>query len=91
MCRWLAVSRSGYYEHKTRPVSQAKTRTAYLARAVIGVFKAFDGIYGHRRVGAHLRRAGIEVCDETVRRLMRANAPGGLPAQAVPAGHDCAR
>lgn len=70
MCRWLEVSRSGYYEFKTRPASRSAERRAELAGLVAGVFHAFDGIYGHRRIGAHLRRAGVSVCDEQVRRLM---------------------
>ena len=71
MCKWLAVSRSGYYEFKTRPQSATAVWRAEVSELVAGVFATFDGIYGYRRIGPQLRRQGTVVCDETVRQIMR--------------------
>jgi putative transposase len=70
MCRWLGVSRSGFYEWRGRPSSATARRRFWLAVQVAKAFKASRGTYGYRRVRVALRRGGIEAGPELVRYLM---------------------
>lgn len=82
MCRLLNVSRSGYYEWRSRPESATARRREQL-KAVIGkAFELSNGTYGHRRVHAQLRRWDVRARPELVRRLMR--LMGLVPCQARP-------
>ena len=70
MVVWAKVSRSGYYEWKTRiPCSTARWR-AELGEIVEYVFADSDGTYGYRRIHAALARAGRHVDPQTVRSIM---------------------
>jgi transposase InsO family protein len=70
MTCWAKVSRSGYYEWKTRtPCSTARWR-AELGEIVDYLFADSDGTYGYRRVHAALARAGRHVDPQTVRSIM---------------------
>ncbi|NMM17172.1 MAG: IS3 family transposase [Cellulomonas sp.] len=71
MCLWLSVSRSGFYDWRSRPTSRADTRRGELRVLIAAVFDGSEQTYGHRRVHAHLRRAGVRVGPEVVRHLMR--------------------
>jgi putative transposase len=71
MCRWLSVSKSGYYEWKDRPASAAQRRRDLLKIKIKTLFESFDGTYGYRRLHAELLRGGEQVSDELVRQLMR--------------------
>jgi len=71
MCRWLSISRSGFYDWRSRPASAAATRREDLKVLITHVFDGSDQTYGYRRVHAHLRRAGVDVGPELVRHLMR--------------------
>jgi putative transposase len=71
MCRWLAVSRSGFYEWRTRPVSATAKRRAELKLKIQALFAAADGTCGYRRLHAALVRGGDRVGPELVRALMR--------------------
>lgn len=82
MCRLLNVSRSGYYEWRSRPESATAQRREHL-KAVIGkAFELSNGTYGHRRVHAQLQRWDVQARPELVRRLMR--LMGLVPCQARP-------
>lgn len=70
MCAWLGVSRSGYYEWRTRPPSPAARRRSRLATLIRAIFDRSRGTYGYRRVHAVLRRSGEQVGPELVRALM---------------------
>lgn len=70
MCRWLEMSRSGFYEWWNRPASATARRRFWLAVQVRKSFVAGRGTYGYRRVHAALVRRGIEVGPELVRHLM---------------------
>ena len=72
MCTWLAVSKSGYYEWRTRPLSRTATRRGRLRTLIAKVFADSDGTYGHRRIHAVLTRWGEHASLELVRALMRA-------------------
>jgi transposase InsO family protein len=79
MCRLLGVSRSGFYEWATRPASASARRRAELATLIEYEFEQSGGTYGYRRIHAELRRKGVAVDDELIRRLMR--ALGLVPVQ----------
>jgi putative transposase len=70
MCAWLEVSKSGFYEWRSRPESAAAGRRAELRLAIGDVFADSDGTYGYRRVAAQLARQGVAAGEELVRRLM---------------------
>ena len=71
MCRWLGVSKSGFYEWLSRPESAAAARRELLKIKIEALFYANDEAYGYRRMHAALVRGGEEVGDELVRKLMR--------------------
>ena len=71
MCRWLQVSRSGYYEWRNRPASATAQRRQLLKIKIKALFDASDGTYGYRRLHEELVRGGERVGLELVRELMR--------------------
>jgi transposase InsO family protein len=71
MCMWLEVSKSGYYEWRSRPESAAAARRELLKIKIKALFEANDETYGYRRIHAALVRGGEQVSDELVRQLMR--------------------
>lgn len=71
MCRWLEVSKSGYYEWRSRPESATAKRREELKLLVRKAFEDSDGTYGYRRVWWQLARWGVRAGLELVRALMR--------------------
>jgi transposase InsO family protein len=71
MCSWLDVSKSGFYDWKSRPESATAERRKKLALIIRRIFDDSDSTYGHRRIAAQLARQGIIAGEELVRRLMR--------------------
>ena len=71
MCAWLSISRSGFYDWRSRPTSAAATRRGNLKVLITAVFESSDQTYGYRRIHADLRRCGVAVGPELVRHLMR--------------------
>jgi transposase InsO family protein len=71
MCRWLEVSKSGYYEWRSRPESATAKRREELKLLVKKAFDDSDGTYGYRRVWGQLARWGVRAGPELVRALMR--------------------
>ncbi|MGP4030420.1 IS3 family transposase [Actinomadura sp. 3N407] len=82
MCAWLHVSRSGFYDWRTRPLSATAERRERLKLMIEAVFEANHDTYGYRRVHAVLARSGEEVSPELVRQLMR--ELGLVPVQPRP-------
>ena len=85
MCRWLEVSRSGYYDWITRPESATVKRRELLKVKIKALFEANNEEYGYRRMHQALVRGGEECSDEFVRRLMR--ELGLEPCQPKPYRH----
>jgi putative transposase len=85
MCRWLEVSRSGYYDWKTRPESEAAKRRELLKVKIKALFEVNNEEYGYRRMHQALIRGGEECCPELVRDLMR--ELGLRPCQPKPWRH----
>jgi putative transposase len=71
MCRWLGVSKSGFYEWRARPESVTAQRRELLKVKIKALFDASDGTYGYRRLHATLARGGEQAGPELVRQLMR--------------------
>ena len=71
MCAWLDVSKSGFYDWKSRPESATAERRKKLSLIIRRIFDDSDSTYGHRRIAAQLARQGIVAGEELVRRLMR--------------------
>ena len=82
MCGWLGVSKSGFYEWRSRPESETARRRELLKIKIKALFEFNDEEYGYRRVHQALVRGGGQASDETVRRLMR--ELGLVPCQPKP-------
>lgn len=71
MCRWLGVSKSGFYEWRDRPASATAQRRDELKKEIRRLFDKFEERYGYRRIHVELGKQGWQVTDELVRKLMR--------------------
>lgn len=71
MCLWAQVSRSGYDNWSTRPLSATARRRDTLTELVVLVFGDSDGRYGYRRVHGALDRSGWHTDPDTIRLIMR--------------------
>lgn len=72
------IAPSTYYAAKTRPRSGRSIRDAELTVKITTIHKENYGVYGARKMTASLKRAGEQVAECTVRRLMRAQGLSGL-------------
>lgn len=72
MCSLLAVSASGYYDWKSRDITETAERRMALTILIKAIFFKSRETYGHRRVAAQLARQGRPAGEELVRQLMRA-------------------
>jgi transposase InsO family protein len=74
MCQVLQVSRSGYYDWRARqgqePGPQRRRREQLLGRIRLAHEQSRQ-LYGSPRVCAELKEQGVEVCENTVARLMK--------------------
>ena len=71
MCKWLGVSKSGFYDWRSRPESATARRRELLKIKIKALFEANDSTYGYRRMHAALARGGEQAGRELVRQLMR--------------------
>jgi putative transposase len=71
MCAWLEVSKSGYYEWRSRPESATAQRREGLKLLIQKAFDDSGGTYGYRRIWSQLARWGVRAGLELVRALMR--------------------
>lgn len=71
MCRWMKVSRSGFYEWRSAPESATAKRRAELALIITKSFEESNETYGYRRVHADLAAWGVPCGPELVRSIMR--------------------
>jgi putative transposase len=70
MCDALNVSRSGYYAWVDRPTSPRQLRQEQLVERIRQVHEQSQGTYGSPRVHAELIERKVDVCVNTVARLM---------------------
>ena len=74
VCRLLAVSRSGLYEHRARiadPCARARADAA-LVETILEIHRQSRGTYGSPRVHAELKAEGVAIGKKRVARLMEA-------------------
>jgi transposase InsO family protein len=71
MCAWLEVSKSGFYDWKSRPESATAERRHKLALIIRKIFDDSDSTYGYRRIAWQLARQGTVAGPELVRKIMR--------------------
>jgi transposase InsO family protein len=71
MCEVLRVSRSGYYAWAIRPPGERASRQAELTEQIRLVHAESFGTYGSPRVRAELVEQKIDVCVNTVAKLMK--------------------
>ena len=50
VCEWLGVSKSGFYDWRTRPQSEAAQRRELLEIKIKTLFEANNSEYGYRRI-----------------------------------------
>jgi transposase InsO family protein len=72
MCAWLDVSKSGFYDWRSRPESATAERQEKLKLLIKKIFDDSDGTYGYRRIAGQLARWRVPAGAELVRKLMRA-------------------
>ena len=71
LCRALAVTPSGYYAWRQRPVSARAARDRQLLTTLRVVHAEHRQAYGRPRLHRELRARGIRIGEKRVRRLMR--------------------
>jgi putative transposase len=71
MCRWMEISRSGFYEWRNAPESATAKRRGELALIIRKSFDDSNETYGYRRVHADLAAWGVPCGPELVRSVMR--------------------
>ena len=72
MCRWVKVSKSGYYAWRNRPESSTTQRREDLTAIIVKFFDGSEQACGYRRIHAGLARSGVKVSLDMVRRIMAA-------------------
>ncbi|MGF7120506.1 transposase InsO family protein [Rhodococcus sp. BE178] len=83
ICRVLTaqgvqVAPRTYRNWKTTPPSARVVTDAYLTNALLGTVDTAEGLYGRRKMTAHLRRNGHQVAACTVDRLMTDEGLSGI-------------
>jgi putative transposase len=71
MCEVLQVSRSGYYAWLDRPASARRERQQELTEQIRQVHQQSEQTYGSPRIHDELVEQGINVCVNTVAKLMK--------------------
>jgi len=79
LCRTLGVSRSAFYDWRTRPPSKRARADQRLMMNIRAVHTRSHGTYGRPRVHAELLEQGIEVGQRRIARLMRQDGLAGVP------------
>lgn len=76
----LDVSRSGFYEYRSRSLSLTALRPIWLTGLITEVHGRSRGTYGSRRVHAELTLGmGVSVSRITIEKLMRIAGVQGIP------------
>jgi putative transposase len=73
MCHALGVSKSGYFASLKRRISKRAKRHAELAERISNIHAQSRKTYGSPRVHRELVAQGVQICENSVARLMRAN------------------
>jgi putative transposase len=84
ICRTLGVSASAYYHRRTGRRSRRSVQDERLLGEIEAVQAANYHCYGYRRTWKALKRDGVDVGRDRVRRLMRANGIQGAKRRGKP-------
>jgi putative transposase len=79
LCDVLQASRSGYYAWSARPASSTTLRRDQLVEQIRQVYVDSRSTYGSPRVYQSLKAQGVDCCENTVAKLMKAK---GLKSKA---------
>jgi putative transposase len=71
MCRQLGVSPTGYFQSRTRPVSERSMANATLDARVAAIHAGTKRSYGRPRIVRDLRAQGVRVSHERVRNSLK--------------------
>ena len=71
MCELLEVSRSGYYQWLSAPMSTRTKENRLLDKQIQSIYKANQGNYGSPRIAIDLIKQGIKVSENRVARRMK--------------------
>ncbi len=71
MCRWLAVSRSGFYKWRNRDISPREHKQEQVRSAVVDVYYQFKKRYGAIRIQEELVEAGLPCCVNNVAKILQ--------------------
>src|SRR4051812_49781249 len=92
MCRHMGVSRSGFYEWRSRPASATAERRDFLGTLIRKSFEDSDETYGHRRGLAGPGRlgglGGGVVGSGVLRLVVRGPCSAGRPGPGVSGARD---
>lgn len=78
-CQVMGVSRSGFYQRKTEPVTEAELNEAYLANTIVDIHAMSRRSYGAPRVTAELNLGMNISCNhKKVERIMRECSVQGI-------------
>jgi len=91
ICRTLGVSASAYYERATGARSVRSIEDECLLERIRAVHERNYFAYGYRRMWLALKREGVDVGRDRVKRLMRAEGIQGAKRRGKPLAHDDAR
>jgi putative transposase len=84
ICRTLGVSASAYYQRATGRRSARAVGDQWLLERIERLHAANYCAYGYRRTWKALRREGVEIGRDRVKRLMRANGIQGAKRRGKP-------
>lgn len=70
LCRWLGVSRSGYYKWLNRSPSARELARQEHERVLVNAFKQLKSRYGSPRMTVELNAQGIAISENTVAKIM---------------------
>ena len=84
ICRTLGVSASAYYHRATGAKSRRRIEDERLLTLIEQVAERNYGAYGYRKTWLALRRQGVEVGRDRVKRLMRASGLQGAKRRGKP-------
>lgn len=91
ICQVLEESASAYYARRNGPPSRRALEDRRLTARIRDVHRANCSAYGCRRTWKALLREGERVGRDRVRRLMRAEGPGGAKRRGQALAHHHAR
>jgi putative transposase len=84
ICSTLGVSASAYYQRATGRRSRRRVEDARLLELIEEGAERNYGAYGYRKTWLALKRAGVQVGRDRIKRLMRANGIQGAKRRGKP-------